>query len=73
MAIGSQPPIGESFGRFKVTNNLIDREEYDKWAEWFGDMVANHGLLFGEAKIIVPGPRMQKWEHVRTQREHPSD
>lgn len=65
MAIGSQPPIGEAFGRFKITNNLIDREEYDAWAKWFGDMVAEHGLHFGEAKIINSKRNLAKPERIK--------
>ena len=73
MAIGSEAPIGETFGRFKITNNLIDREEYDAWAKWFGEMVARHGILFGEAKVIVDARHTPRWVHARTKREHPSD
>jgi hypothetical protein len=52
MAIGSEAPIGEEFKSFKIKNGMIDKADYDAWAEWFGNMVAEHGLLFGEAKVI---------------------
>lgn len=53
MAIGSEAPIGETFGRFKIVNGLIDREDYDKWAAWFKERVEKDGLLFDYAKVIV--------------------
>lgn len=60
MAIGSEAPVGEVFGRFKVVNNLIDKEEYDQWAAWFGEQVRKHGLLFGYAKICYTETSLQK-------------
>ena len=53
MAIGSEPPIGESFSRLPIKNGMLDMDAYDKWATWFADRIDQDGLLFDEAKVVL--------------------
>ena len=54
MAIGSAPPIGETFTRIKVVNGFLDYEEMQRWFDYHKKRVEEDGLMYDEAKIGYP-------------------
>lgn len=54
MAIGSAPPIGETFSRIPVINGFLDSEAMQRWFDYHRKRVEEDGLMYDEAKIGYP-------------------
>lgn len=54
MAIGSAPPIGETFSRIPVINGFLDGEAMQRWFDYHRKRVEEDGLMYDEAKIGYP-------------------
>jgi hypothetical protein len=54
MAIGSAPPIGETFYKIEVVNGFLDDAAMQRWFDYHKKRVEEDGLMYDEAKIGYP-------------------